>query len=413
LGTVLGILLWPTLSDRVGRRPILAVSLLGSGLGLLVQALVVDRGGSLTHFLLARAVTGLFAGSSPVGKAHLADLGADDGRLPKYLAWKDASSTMAFILGPAAGGLLFDVRRRMVGGTALHLSKEEVLLQTSGSLAFVIAVSGAASLLASILAAVLVREGDALKTKTKRSVSSTKAAGGGEDPPRSTGTADGNNDGTADPTLLLSCPLGRNLWAGVASVCLVSFLFNVGDSTFHAFYSAFLRGRGVAVREIGLLYTSLACLSLAVSYTSASVILVSLGPALACAAGLATAGSGLLLLGVIASSGGGPLLLIPGLAVPAAAAAAAGLYFCGVPIYGPTVSAMLLRCVPPHRRGFILGVDGSINTLARVASPLAMGVLYRRYHAGAAFGVAGLAVMAGAGTALLRRYAVVRGGQEK
>lgn len=405
LGMFLGILLWPSMSDRVGRRPILTISLLGSGLGLLTQSLVVSRGGSLTQFLLARALTGLFAGSSPVSKAYLADIGTKDGKLPRYLALKDASATMAFILGPAAGGILFDIRRRMVGAAAENLSKEDILLNTSGSLAFVIAVSAVASLLASALAGVLVRESDVLKTikplngvTTADSTKSSTKHGAKE--------ALTSSPDTSTPQAqqqLISCPLGRSLWAGVASVCLVSFLFNVGDSTFHAFYSAFLKDQGVTVRDIGLLYTSMACISFAVSSTSASAILKSLGPVLACVTGLSMVGSGLLLLGAIAS--GTIALIQPTFAV---SAVAAGIYFCGVPIYGPTVSTMLLQCVPPNRRGFILGLDGSINTLARVVSPLAMGALYRKYNAGIAFGVAGIAVMSGVGTALFRRYIVMK-----
>ena len=36
----------------------------GSGLGLMMQALVIHGGGSLSQFLLARSVTGLFAGEN-------------------------------------------------------------------------------------------------------------------------------------------------------------------------------------------------------------------------------------------------------------------------------------------------------------------------------------------------------------
>jgi MFS family permease len=87
-------------------------------------------------------------------------------------------------------------------------------------------------------------------------------------------------------------------------------------------------------------------------------------------------------------------------------AAAAAIYFCGVPIYGPTIPTMLLRCVPPNRRGFVLGLDGSINTLARIISPLIMGDIYRRYDAGTAFSAAGISVLFGAAIALFRRYTV-------
>jgi MFS family permease len=391
LGMLMGVFIWPSLSDKVGRRPILALSLFGSGVGLMAQSLVIRRGGSLSTFLVARALTGIFAGSSPVSKAYLADIGSKDEQLPRYLALKDASSTMAFILGPAAGGLLFDIRRRMIQA-GKDMTKAEIL-NTSGSLSFVIAVSAAASILAAILAGGLVDEqqNSALKRPRRNRRQGRKKE------------SEDHHQPLFDDTLidhemeeLVSCPLGRRLWAGVASVCTVSFLFNVGDSTFHAFYSAFLRNLGMSTRDLGLLFTSLACVSFGVSSTSSSVVLKSLGPVVTCALGLSLVGSGLLWLGLIASG------VIPASFV--ISAIAAGIYFCGVPIYGPTIPTMLLRCVPAHRRGFVLGLDGSTNTLARILSPLIMGEVYRRYHAGIAFSTAGVLVMLGAAIALFRRY---------
>mmetsp|Transcript_21165 Transcript_21165/g.37265 ORF Transcript_21165/g.37265 Transcript_21165/m.37265 type:complete len:289 (+) Transcript_21165:43-909(+) len=274
------------------------------------------------------------------------------------------------------------------------LSKAEIL-KTSGSLSFVIAVSAAASILAAVLAGGLVQDSDAfMKRLEERSKRKKKV----DDDNSNLDDTAVVSDGT-DEEELISCPLGRQLWSGVASVCLVSFLFNVGDSTFHAFYSAFLRNQGISTRDIGLLFTSLACISFGVSSTSASAILKSLGPVITCACGLALVGSGLLLLGLIASG------VVPaGFAV---SAFAASVYFSGVPVYGPTIPTMLLRCVPPHRRGFVLGLDGSINTLARILSPLIMGEVYRRYDAGTAFSVAGLSAIFGAAVALFRRYITI------
>lgn len=401
LGMLLGVFVWPSLSDKVGRRPILALSLFGSGIGLLVQSYVIQQGGSLSTFLLARALTGIFAGSSPVSKAYLADIGAKDEKLPRYLALKDASSTMAFILGPAAGGLLFDVRRRMIHA-GKDITKAEIL-RTSGSLSFVIAVSAAASLLAAILAGTLVQETDqesSLKRARKRRRKQKQ-----ETQEQFTEAAEVSSYSMEQEEQLVSCPLGRRLWAGVASVCSVSFLFNVGDSTFHAFYSAFLRNQGMSTRDLGLLFTSLACVSFGVSSTSSSSILKSWGPVLACAFGLTLVGSGLFLLGMIASG------VIPASFVVSAIAAA--IYFCGVPIYGPTIPTMLLRCVPPNRRGFVLGLDGSTNTLARILAPLIMGEVYRRYDAGMAFSTAGVSVIIGAAIALFRRYTTLKHQQQQ
>jgi len=57
----------------------------------------------------------------------------------------------------------------------------------------------------------------------------------------------------------------------------------------------------------------------------------------------------------------------------------------------------------------VMGVDGAINTIARIASPLIMGDVYRRSGAAATFGIASAAVFASSAIALIRRFVVVRG----
>jgi len=394
LGMMIGIFIWPSLSDRVGRKNILSFSLFGSGLGLMAQAWVIQSGGTLLQFLFARSLTGLFAGSSPVSKAYLADIGTKDGKLPRYLSLKDASSTLAFIMGPAAGGLLFDIRRNMIGASK-ELSKAEVL-DSSGSLAFVISITAAASMLASLVAGLLVQESSIFKNKEgKRGNPSDEENDYGDE-------LINTKIENTDEDDLISCPLGRSLWTGVASVCLVSFCFNVGDSTFHAFFSTFLRNQGIETKDIGLLFTSLAAISFFVSSALSSRILRSIGPVLTCAGGLTLVGSSLLLMGLAASES---IFMQPSFAI---LAAISSFYFCGVSVYGPTIPTMLLRCVPPKKRGFILGLDGFINTLARILTPIIFGEIYRRYNAGTAFAAAGGAVVCGAITVLLRRYATIR-----
>jgi DHA1 family tetracycline resistance protein-like MFS transporter len=399
-GMLFGLFLWPSLSDSIGRKPVMTASLLGSGLGLAAQSQVIRCNGSLAWFLAARAVTGAFAGSSPVSKAFLADIGYKDGKLPRYLALRDAASTMAFIVGPLLGGILYDLRQRFMmtttattGPDATRRLVQQHLDPAAPDLAFVIAVSAAASLVAALLVGALVQN---------RAVTSKHKKGGAPDV-NSSSSDDDYDDDDQEKEELISCPLGNRMWSGVASVCVVSFLFNVGDSTFHAFFSALLRdGAGVGPGNIGLLYTLLACISFVVSTTGTSRIMKAIGPVLTCAAGLSCIGTGLLAFGLAASSK--LALFQPRFSVLAASAA---IYYCGVPLYGPTIPTMLLRCVPSHRRGAIMGLDGTINTIARIISPLVMGDVYRRYGAGASFGLAGVAVFGGVATTLVRRFVVL------
>jgi MFS family permease len=392
LGMLVGLFLWPQLSDKIGRKPVMVASLLGSGLGLAAQSHAIQAGWSLKVFLWTRVFTGSFAGSSPVSKAFLADVGASQGKLPRYLALRDAASTMAFIVGPMLGGILFDARRKLMG-------TEAILLQTTTtpSLAFVIRITAAASLAAAALTATFVRE-VAPHAQGRSSTSSQKK------------NNDDDNQKYAESTTTVvsssssSCPLGVRLWAGVATICVISFLFNVGDSTFHAFFPSLLREQlGWDTSHIGLAYTVFATMSFTSSIALAGRAVQFLGPVTTCAAGLFATSIGLLSLGATvmmasSSTSSAPVLLL----------AAASLYYVGVPLYGPTIPTMLLQCVPSHRRGAVMGLDGAINTIARVIAPLVMGDLYRRSGARASFGLAGMAVMSAAIMALVRRFMVMR-----
>ena len=55
-----------------------------------------------------------------------------------------------------------------------------------------------------------------------------------------------------------------------------------------------------------------------------------------------------------------------------------------------------------------MGIDGVVNTIARVVSPIVMGEVYRRTGAGMAFGIASAAVFTSSAIALIRRMIVLR-----
>jgi len=86
------------LSDRVGRRPILLMSLAGSAASLVLCGLA----GSLWLLLAARALAGLFGGSIAAAQAYIADLTAPEERA-KYMGLLGASIGLGFVFGPALG----------------------------------------------------------------------------------------------------------------------------------------------------------------------------------------------------------------------------------------------------------------------------------------------------------------------
>jgi DHA1 family tetracycline resistance protein-like MFS transporter len=92
------------LSDRIGRRPVLIVSLIGSAIGWVMFGL----GGALWVLLLARVIDGLTAGDMSVAFAYLADITAPEDRARRF-GLAGAIGGVGFLVGPAIGGLLASV----------------------------------------------------------------------------------------------------------------------------------------------------------------------------------------------------------------------------------------------------------------------------------------------------------------
>lgn len=84
------------LSDRIGRRPVLLASLVGSAVSLALTGLA----GSLAVLLASRVLAGAFGGSIPTAQAYIADA-TDPGERTKYLGMLGAAIGMGFVFGPA------------------------------------------------------------------------------------------------------------------------------------------------------------------------------------------------------------------------------------------------------------------------------------------------------------------------
>ncbi len=89
------------LSDRVGRRPVLLMSLAGSAASFLLCGLAH----SLWLLLVARALAGLFGGSIAAAQAYIADVTAP-GERAKYMGLLGAAIGLGFVFGPALGSRL-------------------------------------------------------------------------------------------------------------------------------------------------------------------------------------------------------------------------------------------------------------------------------------------------------------------
>ena len=93
--------LWGRLSDRVGRRPIILLGLLGSSVSYLVFGLA----NSLIVLFLSRILAGIAGANISTAQAYIADSTPPEGRA-KGMGMIGAAYGLGFIFGPAIGGVL-------------------------------------------------------------------------------------------------------------------------------------------------------------------------------------------------------------------------------------------------------------------------------------------------------------------
>ncbi|MFC6331311.1 MFS transporter [Paenibacillus septentrionalis] len=95
--------IWGGWSDRVGRRKIIIVGLIGFSISFLMFGLVA---GNLVLMYVARALGGLFSGAvTSVIVAYVADITTAETRT-KGMAFVGISIGFGFMIGPAVGGML-------------------------------------------------------------------------------------------------------------------------------------------------------------------------------------------------------------------------------------------------------------------------------------------------------------------
>lgn len=93
--------IWGRWSDRIGRKPIILVGLLGSCLSYVTLALA----GSLTLLFIARIVGGIAGANIPTAQAYIADVTTPENRA-RGMGMVGAAFGLGFIFGPAIGGML-------------------------------------------------------------------------------------------------------------------------------------------------------------------------------------------------------------------------------------------------------------------------------------------------------------------
>jgi len=92
------------ISDRVGRRPVLLVSVFGSAIGYFVFGI----GGALWVLFLSRLIDGITGGNLSTAAAYIADVSRPEERAKNFTLIGMAYG-VGFIVGPALGGVLGQV----------------------------------------------------------------------------------------------------------------------------------------------------------------------------------------------------------------------------------------------------------------------------------------------------------------
>jgi MFS family permease len=111
--------IWGARSDRVGRRPVLLLTVAGNALSYLIFAF----GDSFTLFLLSRIIGGIMGGNLAVAIAAVADVTSRENRA-KGMGIVGAAFGLGFLTGPLIGGLTANVnlldRWPQLAGIGMH-----------------------------------------------------------------------------------------------------------------------------------------------------------------------------------------------------------------------------------------------------------------------------------------------------
>ena len=100
-GQFAGELFWGRLSDRIGRRPVLLITIIAGAVGYVALAYAPG----IWIAVLVRLAAGFFSGNMSVIQGYIVDVTPPD-RLAGRLGWIGSAFGVGFVVGPALGGLM-------------------------------------------------------------------------------------------------------------------------------------------------------------------------------------------------------------------------------------------------------------------------------------------------------------------
>lgn len=303
---------WGQVSDRIGRKPVLLLSLACSA----VSYIWLGLAGTLWMLFAARLLGGAGAGNIAAAQAYVTDVTSPENRA-KGIGRIGAARGFGFIVGPAVGGLL----------AGAHPS--------AASLAWPAFAAAFMSALAFALAAALLKE--------SRSARQRSAAGPGP------GRFAMVREALGRPNLrhlIILFFFSTTAFAGMESVFALWVNSRFGWGPLHVGWVFFFIGLVAAAVQGGLI----------------GRLTKRLGEA-----GLAMLGAALLMLGLIGLPFGFGLASI---------VIAMGFVAFGFSCLNPAVTSLVSREADSRQRGAILGVSRSGQSLARILGPLIAGAVY-------------------------------------
>lgn len=320
---------WGRLSDRIGRKPVLLITVAANAVGYLALAFVPN----IWLAIAVRLFTGLGAGNISTVQGYVADVTPPEQRAGR-MGLIGAAFGLGFIVGPGLGGLLTQPQLGHIG--------YQLPIFTAAALAA----------LAALGVLVFLRE-----SRAKADPAAPRPA-----------FLSGLHDARANPV--------------VSRVLLVSLVYMAGFSAMESVFGLWAEDRySWGAREVGLSFMIVGIVSTLNQGFLAGRLARTFGEARVLATGMLLFGASLIAQ-VVAPTRWFPavsldlgvftLPVVQGWIIPIVMAVGA----CGMSLAMPNISAMISRSTPPDRQGAMLGLNMASGSIARIFGPMAAGALF-------------------------------------
>ena len=320
---------WGRLSDRIGRKPVLLMTLIANALGYLMLAFVPN----IWLAIAVRLFTGLGAGNISTVQGYVADVTPPEQRAGR-MGLIGAAFGLGFIVGPGLGGLLTQPQLGRLG--------YQLPIFLAAALAAVAAVG----------VVVFLRE------------SRAKADPAAPRPAFLAGLKDARDN------------------AVVSRVLVVTLIYMAGFSAMESVFGLWSESRYQwGAREVGLSFMIVGIVSTLNQGFFAGRLARRFGESRVLATGMLLFGTSLVLqvLAPVAwfpatrlELGALTIPVVQGWIIPIVMAIGA----CGMSLAMPNISAMISRASPPDRQGAMLGLNMASSSVARIFGPMIAGAIF-------------------------------------